>query len=273
MLSFISNLGRIGATGLGCVAGAAVWTPWLEKYDNRLKYAGEGGSGIVFRKGQTAYKVFKDQTAQVEEQALRRFQNDAGFQTPVWSHHIVNSDNKLHSVIASRAGKEDFRHYIHRAGPINEKSIRGFLDQILSILDKMHHKGVIHRDLKPANFLITKDGMLEVIDFGISHVEKTPTSLTPNKQVYDNGGTPGYMAPEGSTSTKADIYGIGMIIKDMINGPNMDMLPKPSKALQELINGMTCSNPKKRFNIQQVIESKFMQKAKSALAENVTLWP
>ncbi|MBK8026525.1 MAG: tetratricopeptide repeat protein [Chloroflexi bacterium] len=82
--------------------------------------------------------------------------------------------------------------------------------QTLSALDYLHRRGVIHRDLKPSNVLVEPDGIVQVLDFGLSQVGTLPSVP---------GGTLGYMAPEllgdGHPSIAADLYSMGMIAYEL----------------------------------------------------------
>ncbi|PKL39412.1 MAG: hypothetical protein CVV41_21045 [Candidatus Riflebacteria bacterium HGW-Riflebacteria-1] len=80
-----------------------------------------------------------------------------------------------------------------------------------------HDRNIIHRDLKPANIIITPNGLVKILDFGIA---KTQTSLTKTGMTV---GTPEYMSPEQCTgsrniSGKSDIYSLGIIFWELIFG-------------------------------------------------------
>ena len=72
----------------------------------------------------------------------------------------------------------------------NLDNVRDFMKDLLSAIDHMNSKGIMHRDLKPSNIMISKDGVLKVVDFDLSEF------LIPNQKHKFKVGTPGYKAPE-----------------------------------------------------------------------------
>jgi serine/threonine protein kinase len=105
------------------------------------------------------------------------------------------------------------------------------VDQKLELLARLctavnyaHHHGVIHRDLKPGNILVTADGGLKVLDFGIARVVGEDGSAAHTLTGPDHLiGTPAYMSPEQFESSRSagvasDVYALGVIAYELLAG-------------------------------------------------------
>jgi serine/threonine protein kinase len=101
--------------------------------------------------------------------------------------------------------------------PLNEASplIKG----VARALDAAQRKGVIHRDIKPANILLTKDGAVKVVDFGLARTSDNNEGLSMPGQIV---GTPFYMSPEQAQGTaldvRSDLYSLGATFYHLITG-------------------------------------------------------
>jgi serine/threonine protein kinase, bacterial len=145
----------------------------------------------------------------------------------------------------------------HRIPPSEALSI---ITQLCDVLDYLHHQNprVIFRDLKPPNVMLTPQGEVKLIDFGIARFFK------PGKtQDTVNLGTPGYAAPEqhgqrGQTDVRSDVYSLGVMLHQMLTGhdptttifnlpPARSVNPAIPPAGEAVINRATQLDPALRF--------------------------
>jgi len=121
-----------------------------------------------------------------------------------------------------------------------EERLQLFL-QILSAVQYAHAHLIVHRDLKPSNILVTEEGEVQLLDFGIAKLlkegEARETELT---QLGGRALTPDYAAPEQIAgepiTTAADVYALGVIFYELLTGQRPYRLKRDSRgALEEAI--------------------------------------
>ena len=102
-------------------------------------------------------------------------------------------------------------------GPVAPARALDWLEQAARGLDEAHARGIVHRDVKPGNLMLTRDGELQVTDFGIARAPDTSLTLTGTIL-----GTSGYMSPEqarGEPATAAsDRYALAVVAFEMLAG-------------------------------------------------------
>lgn len=103
-------------------------------------------------------------------------------------------------------------------GPIEWKKATRCLIDLLDALARLHAEGIVHRDLKPENVMITPEGEVKLMDFGLAHLQSS-TTLTEEGTTL---GTVPYMSPEQVTGHKADkrsdLFSLASIFHEMITG-------------------------------------------------------
>jgi serine/threonine protein kinase len=115
-------------------------------------------------------------------------------------------------------------------GPLPLATLLDYARQIAAALEAAHDKGIVHRDLKPANILVTADGTLKVLDFGLAKMgdatpiesENSPTFTIGVTQAGMIMGTAAYMAPEQArgkvVDKRADIWAFGVVLYELTTG-------------------------------------------------------
>lgn len=111
---------------------------------------------------------------------------------------------------------EDLDAYCGRHGFQAAQRIRLF-EQVLAAVDAAHRNLVVHRDLKPSNILVTKDGLVKLLDFGTSKL------LENRAQVTEIGAlTPAYASPEQlrgePVATTSDVFSLGAVLFELLTG-------------------------------------------------------
>src|SRR5947209_1887063 len=189
---------------------------------------GRGAMGVVYKAldptiGRTvALKTMRLDVHGLDAQEMvRRFQNEAR------AAGVLNHPN---IVTIYDAGEQDGIFYIamefiegttlhellaeKRVLPTDE--VVQLSRQICRGLDYAHSNGIVHRDIKPANIMITANGTVKIMDFGIA---KSGGQVTNTGQVL---GTPNYMSPEQvkgkQLDGRSDLFGLGVILYEMLTG-------------------------------------------------------
>lgn len=123
------------------------------------------------------------------------------------------------------------RELIDRAGRLPPQVAAILVDQLLDALGTAHAAGILHRDIKPANAMVTKDGKLKLVDFGIAKSQEDATVTETGFLV----GTPAYMSPEQAVGRpidqRCDLYAVGVSLYEMLIGKNPYAEDAPSQAL------------------------------------------
>ncbi|WP_019547709.1 protein kinase domain-containing protein [Streptomyces sulphureus] len=111
---------------------------------------------------------------------------------------------------------EDIRE--HGAMPA-DKALK-ITGDVLSALEVSHEMGLVHRDIKPGNVMITRRGVVKVMDFGIARaMQSGVTSMTQTGMVV---GTPQYLSPEQAlgrgVDARSDLYSVGIMLFELLTG-------------------------------------------------------
>jgi serine/threonine-protein kinase len=189
---------------------------------------GEGGMGVVYKAEDTKLKrtvalKFLPPELTRDPEAKERFIQEAQAASALDHPNICNiheidetSESQLFICMACYGG-ETLKERIAR-GPLGiEEAIR-IAAQIGEGLAKAHAVGIVHRDMKPANIMITSEGVVKILDFGLAKL----VGRTQHTKTGTTLGTVAYMSPEQARGAAADyrtdIWSFGVILYEMLTG-------------------------------------------------------
>ncbi len=107
--------------------------------------------------------------------------------------------------------------------------------ELLEALEACHLQGIVHRDLKPRNVMVTPDGHVKLMDFGLARTAEIDPMA--GDSIY---GTPDYMAPEafdpslGRVDAQSDLFAVAIMLYENLSGRH----PFPSQSLDELVTAL-----------------------------------
>src|SRR5271165_2860880 len=270
-----------------------------------LKELGAGGMGKVYQVRNVitdrieAMKVLLPDLASTPDLAarfLREVKLTASLDHPniCALRTAFTKDNQLYMVMeyvegTTMATKLDM-------GPLPVNEAVKYIGQVLSAVSYAHQRHVIHRDIKPANMMLTTQGVIKLMDFGIARsgdergLTMTGTTL----------GSIGYMSPEqvkgDPTDGRSDLYSVGIVLYEFVTGrrpfvanseysimaAHLNQTPKPPlelnpglpAALNEIILMAIAKEPAKRFQTADAFANALSTvPASSAVAPTVPRTP
>jgi serine/threonine protein kinase/Tol biopolymer transport system component len=198
-----------------------------------LELIGRGGMGEVYRardsrlKRNVAIKVLPAGLAQ-DPDRIARFEREARVASALNHPNIVavyemGRDNDIYWIASELLIGEPLNCVIER-GPLASGKAVQLATQIADGLAAAHAAGIVHRDLKPGNIMLTREGRVKILDFGLAKPRRTSgNSTTPNLTgEMAVMGTAGYMSPEQvrgeEVDPRSDLFSFGVILYEMLSG-------------------------------------------------------
>jgi len=218
---------------------------------------GAGGMGEVYRARDTrlgrtvAIKVLR---AGADPEMLRRLDREAR------AASALNHPNIVHIYDVGEAAAEAGGHYVVMEhvegetlrrrlapGPLPMAELLDLGAQLSDGLAKAHRAGIVHRDLKPENLVVTPDGLLKILDFGLAKVVAAPLADLNDSQTLTRHGTQAgmllgtleYMSPEQASGRpldhRTDQFSLGLILYEMATGRPPFRRDTPAQVLAAVI--------------------------------------
>ncbi len=189
---------------------------------------GSGGMAIVHKAVQeplgrtVAIKALKASIA-MDSQFAMRFEREAHFMASLQHENILHvidfvKDGRSMYIIMEYVQGVDLYDLLEHTPTLPVEVAAIIALQVSRALDYAHFRGIIHRDIKPANIMLSKQGEVKLMDFGIARDDK----LSDLTETGTGLGTPSYMSPEQILGDKldfrSDIFSVGICLYQMITG-------------------------------------------------------
>ena len=212
-----------------------------------LEKLGEGGMGVVYKAQDTkldrfvALKFLPPHLA-ASEQDKARFIQEAKSASALnhpnvcTIHDIQEHDGQMFIVMQFVDGQT-----------LQEKkgtfSLNQALDVGMQIADGLaaaHEQGIVHRDIKPENIMIRKDGIAQIMDFGLAKLRASGSTITRLTKEGSTVGTAGYMSPEQvqgqDADHRSDIFSLGVLLYEIFTGQLPFKGVHESALMYEIVN-------------------------------------
>ena len=244
-----------------------------------LELAGGGGMGVVYkaedlRLARTVALKFLPPELTRDPDAKSRFLQEARAASALDHPNICTihevgetDDGQLYLAMPFYDG-ETLRKRIER-GPLPIDEAVDIAEQIARGLAKAHRGGIVHRDIKPANLMVTSDGVVKILDFGLAKLAGAAAITRTGSSV----GTPAYMSPEQSRGEevdhRTDLWSLGVVLYEMVAGrrpfrgeheqailysllheepkPLAELRPEAPPELERIVEGLLAKDPAQRY--------------------------
>jgi eukaryotic-like serine/threonine-protein kinase len=218
---------------------------------------GQGGMGVVYKARDThldrivAIKLLRADKVIDHTRRLRFFQEakaaSALNHPNIVTIHDIRSVEGLDLIVMEFIGGRTLAEVIPQKGLPPAQALN-YAIQIADGLARAHEAGIIHRDLKPSNLMVSDDGRVKILDFGLAKLmepaqsSKQDTTLTVLPPTEDGIviGTAAYMSPEQASGVKldarSDIFSFGSVLYEMLTGLRPFAADGPVQILNKIQN-------------------------------------
>jgi Tol biopolymer transport system component len=214
---------------------------------------GAGGMGEVYRALDTrmgrlvAIKILPDALAGDEERR-RRFEQEARLAAAlnhpnVMAIYDVGLDQHPPYLVSELVPGESLRALISK-GPIAVRKVVDIAAQIAAGLAAAHAAGIVHRDLKPENVMVTPEGSVKVLDFGVARMQAKPAAGNTTVTIAQTAmgsvvGTAAYMSPEQARAEevdhRSDQFSMGLVLYEMLSLKQAFVRPSAIQTMSAIV--------------------------------------
>lgn len=240
---------------------------------------GEGGMGTVYRATDTllrrpvAVKMLHPHLLR-DSTFMERFRNEAVLSAQLNHPNVSTLYNLLQDrtdnfMVMELVDGITLEKLLAKEGKLPLETAVRIVIQALDGLQHAHYKNILHRDIKPANLMLTREGSVKLMDFGIARMVGSQRLTRADRVV----GTLEYMAPEllngAEPSVQSDLYAVGVLLYELLSGkmpfetttdntlinqilnkkpiPLRSRIPNLPKPLEEVLEKLLQKKPEKRY--------------------------
>ncbi len=240
---------------------------------------GEGGMGTVYRATDTllrrpvAIKMLHPHLLR-DSTFMERFRNEAVLSAQLNHPNVATLYNLLQDrtdnlMVMELVDGMTIERLLAKQGKLPVELVIQIIIQALDGLQHAHNKGILHRDIKPANLMLTKEGTVKLMDFGIARLVGSQRLTRADRVV----GTLEYMAPEllngAEPSIQSDLYAMGVLMYELLSGkmpfesttestlinqilnkkpvPLRSRIPELPRLLEDILDKLLQKKPEKRY--------------------------
>lgn len=199
-----------------------------------IRVLGHGGMGAVYLAEHrvmarlVALKVIRKNLVE-NAQAVERFRREVKAAARLAHANIVTAHDAeeagdAHFLVMEYVEGSNLAEVLERRGPMPVYVASHYIRQALFGLQHAHERNMVHRDLKPQNLMLTAEGVVKILDFGLARFASEAADSTAGlTQMSTMMGTPDYMAPEQALDARradirADIYSLGCTLYCLLTG-------------------------------------------------------
>jgi serine/threonine protein kinase len=243
-----------------------------------LEKIGEGGMAIIYKalqpslKRTVVIKKLKDPNKEIIERFKKEALVSASFsQENVLAIYDFIYHSRYYYLVMEHVEGKDLRTIIDYFAPLPLHIASLIIREIAKGLEYTHTKGITHRDIKPSNILISFQGDVKLIDFGVAK-DEAPSKLTMTGMIV---GTPSYMSPEQANGDKinnqSDLYSLGVLLYEMITGIKPFAGDTNTEVMMKIIKGKYISprkyNAEIPYKLARIVK-KILQKQRKKRYQN-----
>ncbi len=196
-----------------------------------IEQIASGGMAVIYKACQTSLDrvvVVKELKSAFKEdkEIVARFEQEAKAVARLQHENIITIiefwyKKGSYYIAMEYLDGADLARVIEKAGPLPLNIGLIIASHIARALGYAHEHGIVHRDMKPSNILVSQDGKVKLVDFGIAHIEEELGGKGLTRAGFSMG-TPAYMSPEQTDGKPADpssdIWSFGCVLYEIFSG-------------------------------------------------------